>query len=427
MKCLLVVKSKFMESLGAMYLKSSICHNSKNECRIVSIDEAFNTSLNWKPDIIGYSVMTGDQRRFEELNNRIKNSTNLGGILSIAGGPHASFFPDDCRWADMIISGEAEQSMADLLKTGEAYCDINALPWPARDDFPNMKVRDFITSRGCPYRCSYCFNHRWAEMFPELGLRVRSVDDVVAEIKHVNPEYAYFQDSCFGVSMDWMREFAEKYKHINLESRQNYDSKTGTYLPIPYQCNFRPEMINPERGELLRKSGCVAVRMALESATNRLRSLIGRNTVTLKKVREAVDILKENRVQVMLQNIIGLPTATIEDDLFTLETNIQYRPTYSWVSIFQPYPGTDLGDWCRKEGHYKGDYSDITDSFFDTSFLEISPEYKEQLEVLQKVWAMCVDYEYLPKPEELTYKALPKLIHTITRRNGDRKLYLGLL
>jgi hypothetical protein len=78
-------------------------------------------------------------------------------------------------------------------------------------------------------------------------------------------------------------------------------------------------------------------------------------------------------------------------------------------------------------GWYKGDYSDITDSFFDTSFLEIDPEHKEHLEILQKVFALCVDYGYMPKVEELTYKALPKLIHTITRRNGDKKLYLGLL
>lgn len=432
MKCLLVVKSKMMENLGVMYL-SSVIKQTNHDCKIVSLNEGLGFFNEWVPDIVGFSIMTGDKERFRDLALQMKLNSAVGKkqIRFIVGGCDPTFFPEGYDWADEICKGEGENWMANLLtdKVGNIfrYGDIDSIPWPDRTSFPNMKVRDFITSRGCPYKCSYCYNHRWAELFPDQKLRVRSVDDVVAEIKHVNPKYTYFQDSCFGVSMDWMREFAEKYKHINLESRQNYDSKTGTYLPIPYQCNFRPEMINPERGELLRKSGCVAVRMALESATNRLRSLIGRNTVTLRKVREAVDILKENRVQVMLQNIIGLPTATMEDDLFTLETNIQYRPTYSWVSIFQPYPGTDLGDWCKKEGHYKGDYSDITDSFFDTSFLEISPEYKEQLEVLQKVWAMCVDYEYLPKPEELTYKALPKLIHTITRRNGDRKLYLGLL
>jgi anaerobic magnesium-protoporphyrin IX monomethyl ester cyclase len=247
-------------------------------------------------------------------------------------------------------------------------------------------------------------------------VRTRTVDDVIAELLHVKEvygmEYAYFQDSCFAVNMDWMREFAEKY---------------AIYIQLPYQCHFRPEQINEERVELLKKSGCVAVRIALESASNRLRSLIGRHKTRLDQVRTASELLQGAGIQLMLQNILGLPHSTIEDDLFTLEMNIKYKPTYAWASIFVPYPGTDLGDMCKTTGLYSGDYTEISDSFFDTSYLNFEPEHKEQLEILQKVFALCVEMEYLPTERELTYKNLPKLIHKITRGYGDRKLYLGLL
>lgn len=411
MKVLLVCKSKMMENLGLMYLKSVIQHRRKHECYITDLSHAYNSAINWKPDIIGYSIMTGDTEKFKMVDQGIKGWG--GKHTSIVGGPDPTFFPDGYSWADMIISGEAEQAVADLLKIKRVYDGIDSIPWPARDDFPNMKVRDFISSRGCPYACKYCFNSKWSVLFPDLkGVRTRSAKDLIKEIKSTHPEYVYFQDSCFGVKMDWMEEFATLYKRR---------------IKRPWQCNFRPEQITPERVKLLKMAGCTAIRMALESASSRLRSLVGRNSVRLEKVREATDLLKSNGIQVMLQNIIGLPTSTIEDDLFTLEMNIVYNPTYSWASIYQPYAGTELGDMCKIEGWYTGDYSDISDSFFDTSRLVIEPEHREQLEILQKVFELCVRMSYLPEPKELTYKNLPALVHKMTRKEGDRKLYLGLL
>lgn len=411
MKVLFVVKSKFMESLGCMYLKSVIQYGCNHECKIVDIREARDFIPVWNPDIIGFSIMTGDMEKFHALEYSIRKRKNCPTI--IVGGQDPTFFPEGYDWADMIIKGEAEQAIADMMGTGQIYGDINSFPWPARDDFPNMKVRDFITSRGCPYKCTYCYNAKWSRLFPEQrGVRIRNVDDVIKEIKFANPEYVYFQDSCFGVNMEWMNDFANLYSNE---------------IRLPYQCNFRPEQITEQRAKLLQMSDCAAVRMALESASSRLRSLIGRNSVGLKQVREASEILREYNIQFMLQNVLGLPTSTIEDDLFTLETNINFRPTYSWASIYQPYAGTLLGDMCQEEGWYKGDYSDISDSFFDTSYLEITPEHREQLEILQKVFELCVRTKYLPEPSELTYVNLPKLVHKVTRLSGDRKLYLGLL
>jgi anaerobic magnesium-protoporphyrin IX monomethyl ester cyclase len=417
-KVLLVVKSKFMESLGVMHL-SSVVKLAGHECRIVDIDQALHESIHWNPDIIGFSIMSGDRDRFYKLRNEIvKNHNYIKPLKIIVGGPDVTFFTEGYDWADHTFTGEAENTLHGFISGDyDQYFTLDSLPWPDRTDFPGFKIRDFITSRGCLFSCHYCYNERWNRMFlTKNKVRTRTVDDVIAELLHVKEvygmEYAYFQDSCFAVNMDWMREFAEKY---------------AIYIQLPYQCHFRPEQINEERVELLKKSGCVAVRIALESASNRLRSLIGRHKTRLDQVRTASELLQGAGIQLMLQNILGLPHSTIEDDLFTLEMNIKYKPTYAWASIFVPYPGTDLGDMCKTTGLYSGDYSEISDSFFDTSYLNFEPEHKEQLEILQKVFALCVEMEYLPNEKELTYANLPKLIHKITRGYGDRKLYLGLL
>lgn len=405
MKILLVCKSKIMETLGLMYL-SAVIKQCGHECKIEDIDHAYQVALAWKPDIIGYSIMTGSQNEFKVLNREIGNKIY---VTSIAGGPHPSFF-NDCLWAHNIVKGEAEQYFADLLQSGIKYPNIDSLPWPDRTDFPNMKIRDFISSRGCPHNCAYCYNQKWAEMQPDFErVRIRDAKDVCKEIESVKPYFAYFQDSCFALSMKWLEQF------------------TDNYCKIPYHCHLRPIQVTTGRVDLLKRSNCASIRMALESASDRLRRLMNRPALDTQNVLKASWLLRTIGIKFMIQNILAIPTSTIEDDLATLEFNIRCQPDYAWASIFAPYPGTALGDMCKEKGWYIGDYSDITESFFDESVLEFDEEYKEQTYVLQKVFALCTETQYMPKVEELRKANLPKLIHAAMRKLGDGRLYRGIL
>jgi radical SAM superfamily enzyme YgiQ (UPF0313 family) len=679
-----------MENLGVMYL-SAVVKQAGHECKIVDLPSAFDIAISWKPNLVGYSIMTGDQQKFIQLDGQIRSQMH---IASLFGGPHATFFPDDFP-DDPVALGESEQDIADLLKSTAKYFDINSLPWPDRTDFPNMKIRDFISSRGCPYNCltgntvihtldgnfriidligkegvkvltrnpitqeplyapainirktrnmavlirvsfddgsyidctpdhrfmvfkaknqyieeseweveakdlkpkqsvravrfeidknrrigvstrrniciknarlvlesiierrlisnerphhkdrnpsndspdnivlttnkehipdwhpeiskrmrdnnpihnipskllserakknfsgrtqsikerlmrremqlgennsnwkgghasqkqhknsrineinhkvvsieklsyredvycmevprydwfyankvlvhncSYCYNDRWASMFPDVPrVRTRSVKDVIAEINSVSPEFVYFQDSCFSVSMKWLQDFSRQYR---------------TQINIPFHCHLRPNQVNEERVQLLSDAGCMSVRIALESASPKLRKILNRGKMDLDVVRKAVRLLKTWNIKVMIQSMLAVPTSTIQDDLDNLEFNIRCHPSYAWCSIFAPYPGTALGEQCVQKGWFKGNYESISDSFFDRSVLEFSEEYKEQTYYLQKVFALCVETEVMPEVEELTKENFPKLIHRIMRKLGDRRLYGGII
>ena len=412
MRILLVVKTKVMENLGVMYL-SSVIQRAGHECRIVSLPEMVSFAHQWKPDIIGLSIMTGDQKKFRYQVALLHRNKKWNPKI-ILGGPHVTFFPDDCTWADMIIPGEAENEISELLGSNHRYPDLDSIPWPERGDFPYMKIRDFVSSRGCPFNCSYCFNDQWNKLFPDLGkVRTRSVKDVVNEIATVRPQFAYFQDSCFAVSMRWMLDFADLYPR-----------KAGG---IPYHCHLRPDQVTEDRARLLAKSGCYSTRIALETASDRLRQLINRPHSTNEQTYEAAANLKRYGIKLMIQNILCLPTSTLDEDLATLEANIIAQPDYAWCSIFVPYPGTVLGNLCVEEGWYNGDYEDITDSFFDQSVLNISEQYREQTYYLQKCFALCVKAQEIPKPEELTYDLFPFLIHRLMRKMGDKILYGGII
>lgn len=413
MKILFVCKSKVMENLGVMYL-SAVARQAGSDTRIVALENACIVANEWRPDIVGLSVLTGNQKAFIHLAKRLRMI--LPDSKIIVGGPHATFFPEDFSYDDFdhIFPGEAETTLDGFLGGSyDKYPDLDSIPWPAREDFPDMKIRDFITSRGCPHSCRYCFNAKWLKMYPDLPkVRFRSVDDVINEIDSVRPEFVYFQDSCFGVSLKWLKDFSEQYKRR---------------IGIPFHCHLRPSQVTPERISLLKEANCMSVRIALETASDRLRKLIGREHTSNKEAIDAANILRQYDIKLMIQNMLCLATSTIEEDLQTLEVNIECQPDYAWASIFSPYPGTALGDECKEKGYYKGDYSDITDCFFDMSVLEFSEEYKIQTYLLQKVFALAVESQCMPEISDLTYDNIYKFIHRAMRKIGDWRLFGGAL
>ena len=413
MKIMFVVKSKAIETLGCMYL-SAIAKANGHESRIVELENATIVASVWQPDIVGMSVLTGNQDDFISLAETLK--LVVPSCRIIVGSHHATFFPQDFNGKDFdcVVQGEAENWMSEFLGSDTRYPNLDSLPFPNREDFPDMPIRDFITSRGCIYgTCRYCYNDRWNKMFPDMPkVRFRSVDNVIEEIESVKGKFNYFQDSCFGVSMSWLKDFSNKY-------REKIDT--------PFHCHLRPSQVTEERIKLLWRANCHSVRIALETGSDRLRKVIGREKTSNQEAIDAANILAKYGIKLMVQNMLSLSESTIQDDLLTLKVNIECKPAYAWASIFAPYPGTDLGDECKERGYYTGDYSDITDSFFDMSVLNFSDEYKMQTYLLQKVFALAVEAQCMPEIEDLTYDNIYKFIHKAMRKIGDGRMYNNVL
>jgi len=186
-------------------------------------------------------------------------------------------------------------------------------------------------------------------------------------------------------------------------------------------------MVTQERVQLLADAGCVSVKIALETSSSRLRKLINRGHTSDEDVYIASRLLRKEKIALILQNMVGIPSATIEDDLETLEVNLKCRPAYAWVSIYQPYPATPLADFCEKEGYSDGDYSKIGDNFFDESVLNLTDEHKMQVACLQRIFAFAVEMQVMPEISDLTWERLPKFVHASMRKAGDRRMFPGVL
>jgi hypothetical protein len=69
--------------------------------------------------------------------------------------------------------------------------------------------------------------------------------------------------------------------------------------------------------------------------------------------------------------------------------NCEINPTIAWTSIFQPYRGTELGEYCVNNNLYEGNNDDVADSFFKATVLNYSEERKKEIIKLQEIFALC--------------------------------------
>jgi len=447
-KFLFITKPFFIEPLGIMYLSSIIKKMGHQVDMITSEEDVEGKIKEFSPNFVFYSIMTGDQNFFDDLNKKLKEK---GSFVSIAGGPHSTFFPEFLEKSsfDAICIGEGEWAIKEFLKnpfsksapnfwfkTSEGVVknpvqdlirDIDEIPFPDRElvfKYPEIRdgpIKHFIASRGCPYNCSYCFNESYSQIYSGKGKRVRfrSVDNLLKEIKEVvdlSPtRFVYFQDDTFILDSEWIKEFSEKYP---------------IEIGLPFHCHTRANLVSEEIVSNLKKAGCYSVHIAAESGNEEVRKEILNRHMSNEEIISAVELLKKYDIKIMMQNILGLPNTTLENDFETLELNIKCQPDYAWVSIFQPYPKTALGQKCIDLGVYKGDFSDIGSNFFDVSVIDLN--HKNEVANLQKLFAIAVKYPSLYEsgllknlielPYEVTREKFTALYKEF-RKKGDKILY----
>jgi anaerobic magnesium-protoporphyrin IX monomethyl ester cyclase len=453
MKFLFVNKPPVMEPLGIMYLSSVIKGLGHETDLAITSEDLEKKVAEFNPDFVGYSIITGDEKFYDEINRKLKSKFKF---VSIVGGPHPTFFPEflESSSFDSICIGEGEKAIQQFLANPSSYEipnfwikdengkviknpvqplieNLDNIPFPDREivsGCPQIKetpIKHFIASRGCPYNCTYCFNKSFSELYEGKGKRVRfrSVQNLLEEIKQTNKAYPktrlnYFQDDTFTLNDDWLEEFAEGY---------------ASRIKKPFHCHVRANTLTERKVSNLEKAGCYSVHFAIETGNDELRNKILNRGMSKEQIISAVELLRKHGIKFVTQNMIGIPGGNLENDLETLELNRTCKPDYAWVSIFQPYPGTALGRLCKEEGYYDGDFTDLNNNFYESSKLNFSEEYKSQLSHLQKLFALFVEMPrlYHPRlvsqminaPQSEYAKNIYQKAYKDFRKRGDRRIY----
>jgi len=341
-------------------------------------------------NLIGISLMTDDLCAVAPLTRKL--SQNLR-VPIVWGGVHPTICPEQCmEHVDMICVGEGEETLVELVRRMERGSDpqdiegiwfkvegkikrnplrpllqdLDALPFPDYDSRTQYALVDgameqvseallrrtvgqyylTLTSRGCPFRCAYCWNHTIHRMHPnEQIIRKRSMTNVVQELEAAKQRFPFVRmiciddDAFFLRDTEEIREFSEKYR-------------ARVRLPL-WVTGSTPLTIEREKLELLTRSGLASVRMGIQSASPRTLSLFGRQ-YSGEQILSAAELIEEFRSSIrepQYDVILDNPWETEEDIVVTLRL-LSHLPVPYRLFLFplRLYPGTDLYEGALKEG-----------------------------------------------------------------------------
>ncbi len=420
MRVLFVERQIDYEPLGLLYL-SSVLRRAGHQVRLAVAQDEDPVAVvqEWQPAVVGYSVYTGSQTYYRDLNLRIKEVSDA---TSVFGGPHPTYFPEFIEepGVDGVCLGEAESAILELVEAIEEgrpltgirnwwfkrdgeiernpvrplENDLDELPFPDRDllfekDSLTRRsgIKHFITSRGCPYDCTYCFNHALADLYRGMGKRLRqmSVARVIEEVRSVQEHYplqfVVFVDDLFIVKEDWLTELAVRFPRE---------------VGLPFFCNVRANLVTPGKVALLKRAGCVSVGMGLETGNPVLRNQILNRNLSDEEIITASRQIREAGIQLLTTNMLGLPGGTLANDFETLALNRTCKPAYANAFLYQPYPRTELGEYARERGYVEGSIDDIDTSAWKHSVLRFSSaDEKRQIENLNRLFALAVEWPRL--------------------------------
>ena len=377
-----------------------------------SINDCIRKTEQTNPDMIGFSLRSGELSFSLRIAEKLKEEFD---IPILFGGVHPTVAPEETIMqdnVDMICIGEGELALLELLdkienkvdckirnfwfKSGNKIIrnpvrplipDLDTIPFPDRElfDFEKyLKVRggavDILATRGCPFDCSYCINHVFHKLYKgENPVRTRSVGNILDEISLLASEYDVtclnFQDDTFTVNRNWVREFSRKY---------------SKEFAIPFTCNARAETLTREICDLLKNAGCMSLHIGVESGSEQLRRKVLKRGLTNRQLVDAFENAKNAGLNTYSFNMVGVPFERRKDMLATIELNRRIRPDFLQVSIFQPYPGTELYDLCKEKGWIRDMELSISHQLSSImSYPHVSSEEIEEWKRLFRFRVLC--------------------------------------
>ncbi len=368
----------------------------------INVEELIKNIKRYNPNLICYTAYSNQFDKIEKIAPIIKRE--FPNVITVFGGVHATIDSERVlkkEGIDIISIGEAEEAFTELCnklankqdytridglwikKDGQIYRNpirhlsdnLDELPFPDRElfDFNNLvqakiKKLNVITTRGCPFTCTYCSEPQYQELYKGKGpfVRMRSVNNVIAELKECIKKYPYMDhvellDDTFGLNKTWLKEFSEKY---------------SKEIGLPLMANTRVDLVNFETVKYLKKANFIELCMGVESGNEELREKILKRITPTEKIQESFDACNKYNIKTRAYVIVGLPYETLSNIIETIKLCARIKATSIHLSVWQPYPNTELYNVAIKEGWITEDTAKFG-TYFDENIVKqksISPE-----------------------------------------------------
>ncbi len=385
----------------------------------------------FNPDLICFSCRSLEFPFARRIAVLIKEKYN---IKIIFGGIHPTINPDEvlkCRAIDYVCIGEGEDSLLKLVEnlnknikinniwTRETKTplnpliqDLDRLPFPDRELFkiPSEAHNLIMTSRGCTYSCTYCFNNTLRKKYPhQRYVRFRDINKVIEEVKQLVEKYKlnhiFFCDDVFTSHKKRLIEFCEKYRELR----------------VPFVCNARAEQIDEEIALALKKAGCIEIKIGIETGNEGLRKKVLHRFASNESIKRAFEICRKVGIKTYSFNMIGLPFETRRTIYETFNINKQVKPDSFQVSILYPFKGSEIYDIYKKNGYSLE--GEKIQSFMENSIVNFPNLSKNELLAYHRFAPL-----YIKIPQKFYFllslmKFLPLKLTNIFKHKSMAKLY----
>ncbi len=334
------------------------------------------------PAYVGFSCTTSsflDGIRLAQFAKSVLPEVNV-----IFGGVHVSFLGREMMQKhgviDYVVVGEGEETLAMLMKhkgdakniTGLIYrdqaidkmvatgrrpqtLDLDQLPYPAYEklkgyperyslpifNYPRAPSTSAISSRGCPYSCSYCDRSVFQKSY-----RFNSAGYVYNHMRHLNQRFGIrhinFYDDQFTFNQKRIQELT--------------DMLSENPLGMTFNCAVRAEHVNPDLLKRLKIAGCWMISLGIETGDQNLLHSLNRK-VNLNKLAQRVRLIKDAGIRVKGLLMMGLPGETEESIQKTREFLFSLPVDDFNLTKFTPFPGAPVYKNIRNYGEFNEDWS----------------------------------------------------------------------
>ncbi len=313
------------------------------------------------PDIVGISVTVDTLPGAVEIARKFRKK----GITVVAGGIHVTtaekLIPTDCF--DVLCVGPAEGTWRDIVsdyengKLKKVYrCsknfrghDIASPAYDILDKDKYLYCNVVHTSRGCPFRCDFCYNSGNEQKYLN-----REIDDVIRDIKAVGTKHIMFIDDNFAGNPKWTREFLNAIKPMKLKWN----------AAVSINAAFDDELL-----DLMKDSGCRSLFIGFESINPTSIKDVHKIQNSTETYEKAIKAIHDRGIMINASLVFGLDGDTKETFRATLDWIVKNKIETVTSHILTPYPGTALYDRMKKENRI------VTDdlSLYNTAHVVFKP------------------------------------------------------
>jgi radical SAM superfamily enzyme YgiQ (UPF0313 family) len=326
------------------------------------------------PEVVGFSLTTPNYPASKRQIQRLR--TDRPDVLIVAGGVHATLFPDDllADGVDVVVRGEGVRAAQALLRRGrdrQRWREIPGLSFrdeqgrpldtplpPSSEPDGDFEIIDrgvynlalyahhsVLASLGCPYRCAFCCNYSGTVLHRRPA--ARPCNEVIQEIQHLVDHYAadrlFFVDDVFLLGRPNTLDFCRRLAALS--------------LPIRWVAQVRANGIDAEVAEAMAAAGCERVCLGAESGSEAILRR-ARKGIVKDDIRVAVRHARGAGMRVKTGWIYGLP-GTLAEQYETIPFLRELRPHQVSLHWLVPFPGTDYYREPRKHGIRIGDPKDF--------------------------------------------------------------------